>query len=59
MVCVAAGKEHALALTRNDDIWAWGSNEYGQLGLPQSHQEHGERRTGGGGVRGQARPARS
>lgn len=30
---IAAGSSHTLALTSNGDIWAWGSNLDGQLGL--------------------------
>ncbi|THF81683.1 RCC1 domain-containing protein [Cohnella fermenti] len=33
---VAAGYDHALALTENDNILGWGSNSYGQLGLGTS-----------------------
>jgi len=29
---VAAGNEHSLALKANGSLWAWGSNEFGQLG---------------------------
>jgi alpha-tubulin suppressor-like RCC1 family protein len=29
---VAAGWEHALALTSDGTVWAWGANTYGQLG---------------------------
>lgn len=29
---VAAGRDHSLALDENGDAWAWGRNEYGQLG---------------------------
>ncbi len=28
----AAGGEHSLALDGNGNVWAWGSNQYGQLG---------------------------
>ncbi|XP_033110674.1 probable E3 ubiquitin-protein ligase HERC1 [Anneissia japonica] len=30
---VAVGSEHSLALTSTGDVWAWGSNAEGQLGL--------------------------
>jgi Regulator of chromosome condensation (RCC1) repeat len=29
---VAAGVEHSLALTSDGSVWAWGANDYGQLG---------------------------
>ena len=31
-VAVAAGRDHALALNGDGTVWAWGSNESGQLG---------------------------
>eukprot|EP01127_Copromyxa_protea_P016188 TRINITY_DN4770_c1_g3_i1.p1 TRINITY_DN4770_c1_g3~~TRINITY_DN4770_c1_g3_i1.p1 ORF type:complete len:422 (+),score=36.36 TRINITY_DN4770_c1_g3_i1:26-1291(+) len=37
LVEYASGWEHTLALTRSGVIYAWGKNEYGQLGL--SHKE--------------------
>lgn len=33
IVSVAAGHYHSLALDRNGNIWSWGSNDQGQLGL--------------------------
>ncbi len=33
VVAVAAGARHALALKADGTVWAWGDNEYGQLGL--------------------------
>ncbi|XP_071965475.1 probable E3 ubiquitin-protein ligase HERC1 isoform X2 [Antedon mediterranea] len=30
---IAVGSEHSLALTSTGDVWAWGSNSEGQLGL--------------------------
>jgi alpha-tubulin suppressor-like RCC1 family protein len=32
-VSVATGYEHSLALSADGDLWAWGGNDYGQLGL--------------------------
>ncbi len=32
VVTVAAGDRHALALTRDGTVWAWGYNPFGQLG---------------------------
>jgi len=31
-VAVAAGQDHVLALDENGSIWAWGSDDFGQLG---------------------------
>lgn len=33
---VASGKNHTLAVDTSGNLWAWGSNEYGQLGLNPS-----------------------
>lgn len=30
---IAVGAEHALALTSGGDVWGWGNNSDGQLGL--------------------------
>ncbi|HQI01438.1 MAG TPA: hypothetical protein PLA18_09210, partial [Deltaproteobacteria bacterium] len=30
---VSAGSEHTLALRSDGTLWAWGNNQYGQLGL--------------------------
>ncbi|MEO7803836.1 MAG: hypothetical protein ABIS18_05285, partial [Actinomycetota bacterium] len=32
-VQVAAGGAHSLVLTENGEVWAWGSNDHGQLGV--------------------------
>ncbi len=32
VIGLAAGGEHSLAFLSNGDVWAWGSNYYGQLG---------------------------
>ena len=32
VVSIAAGYYHSLALKKDGTIWAWGNNEYGQLG---------------------------
>ena len=31
----AAGHQHALALAHDGRVWAWGANDYGQLGVPR------------------------
>ncbi|XP_076032136.1 putative E3 ubiquitin-protein ligase HERC1 [Oratosquilla oratoria] len=36
LVDVAVGSEHTLALTSNGDVWGWGVNSDGQLGLGHS-----------------------
>jgi alpha-tubulin suppressor-like RCC1 family protein len=33
VVAVACGLEHTLALTREGNVWSWGSGEYGATGL--------------------------
>ena len=33
---IAVGSEHTLALTSTGEVWAWGSNGDGQLGLGHS-----------------------
>lgn len=33
VVALAAGKTHSLALKSNRTVWAWGANDFGQLGL--------------------------
>jgi alpha-tubulin suppressor-like RCC1 family protein len=35
-VQLAAGGYHALALKADGSVWSWGSNQYGELGVPQS-----------------------
>ena len=32
IVAIAAGGEHSLALASDGTVWAWGSNQYGQVG---------------------------
>ncbi len=33
VVHLAAGQEHALAVTADGDVWGWGFHEFGQLGI--------------------------
>lgn len=35
MVAVACGWAHSIALSRSGQVWVWGSNSHGQLGLPK------------------------
>ena len=42
IVDVACGFEHTIARGRNDRIYAWGKNTYGQLGLGKSIEETNE-----------------
>lgn len=40
IVQIACGAEHSIALTHDGDLYAWGSNREGQLGLgPDTHTE--------------------
>ena len=32
MATIAAGLYHSLALKQDGTVWAWGDNDYGQLG---------------------------
>ena len=34
VVSIACGHHHSMALTAEGDVYTWGSNQYGQLGLP-------------------------
>lgn len=36
MTAVAAGSAHSLAIGRNGQVWSWGQNIYGQLGIGTS-----------------------
>lgn len=38
-VCVSAGSCHALCLTDETAVFAWGNNQYGQLGLGTNHPD--------------------
>ena len=40
---VAAGAQHSVVATSSGTLWSFGSNEFGQLGLPPS-REQGEKR---------------
>jgi alpha-tubulin suppressor-like RCC1 family protein len=33
IVAVSAGDCHSMALDKNGNVWTWGDNEYGQLGI--------------------------
>ncbi|XP_050726265.1 secretion-regulating guanine nucleotide exchange factor-like [Eriocheir sinensis] len=35
MVAVACGWAHSIALSQSGQVWVWGSNSHGQLGLPK------------------------
>ncbi|KAK7076378.1 hypothetical protein SK128_014792 [Halocaridina rubra] len=35
MIGVACGWSHSVALSRSGQVWVWGSNSHGQLGLPK------------------------
>jgi alpha-tubulin suppressor-like RCC1 family protein len=34
VVCIAAGRHHSLAMNTKNDVYACGSGQYGQIGLP-------------------------
>jgi alpha-tubulin suppressor-like RCC1 family protein len=36
IVAVSAGDCHSMALDKNGNVWTWGDNEYGQLGINSS-----------------------
>lgn len=40
VVQVAADGDHALAVTAGGEVWAWGDNEYGQLGDGTTENRH-------------------
>jgi alpha-tubulin suppressor-like RCC1 family protein len=33
---IAAGREHSCAITQSGEVWCWGDNNYGQIGVPAS-----------------------
>lgn len=35
VVSVACGWAHSIALSQSGQVWVWGSNSHGQLGLPK------------------------
>jgi len=43
VVAVAAGGFHSLALLRSGEVWAWGANWFGQLGVGTSDQQDAPR----------------
>lgn len=45
MVAIATGDMHSLALDRQGQVWAWGANAYGQLGLGATADSSTPRRT--------------
>jgi alpha-tubulin suppressor-like RCC1 family protein len=52
VVLVACGRSHTLARTAGGALYAWGSHEFGQLGLGGDH--HGQLALGGGGPNGES-----
>jgi len=42
VVQVCCGKDHTLALTSDTDLFGFGANDYGQLGLPRGYSDQGE-----------------
>ena len=43
VVEIAAGASHTLVRLSNDERWAFGSNEFGQLGLPWMEKDQGDK----------------
>lgn len=43
MVAVACGWAHSIALSQSGQVWVWGSNSHGQLGLPKDEVRMSER----------------
>lgn len=37
LVAVAVGENHSLALSSDGQVFSWGSNQYGQLGVPSEN----------------------
>ncbi|MEA2090747.1 MAG: hypothetical protein U9O83_00080, partial [Campylobacterota bacterium] len=40
IIAIAAGDNHTLALDSNGAVWAWGENDYGQLGSTSTDSDH-------------------
>ena len=40
VIAVAAGEGHSVALKDDGTVWAWGSNDHGQLGDATAHNRH-------------------
>ena len=43
---VACGEDHTLAINANGELWAWGWNDYGQLGLGHTTTKYTPQRVG-------------
>lgn len=39
-ISVASGENHTIAIDKSGNLWGWGSNEYGQLGLDPSVESY-------------------
>ena len=39
VIAIAVGGNHSLALKSDGTVWAWGFNQYGQLGDRSTHAE--------------------
>jgi len=45
VVKVSAGRKHTVALTANGNLYVWGSNEFGQLGLKTVGMSHSKKQS--------------
>lgn len=39
VIQVSCGKDHTLALTKEEQVFAWGNNQHGQVGIPTSSED--------------------
>jgi hypothetical protein len=40
IISISCGDYHTIALSDNDEVYAWGSNEFGQIGIPFTSEFH-------------------
>ena len=43
---ISTGTGHTLAIKKDGSLWAWGRNDYGQLGLGNTSEQHSPTRVG-------------
>jgi alpha-tubulin suppressor-like RCC1 family protein len=44
IIAISAGNHHVLALDNQGCVWAWGKNEFGQLGIGESEAGPGKKK---------------